>query len=199
VSEECEGNPNRARKEADPNPNPDRKGGDNLTDWPTAHATNAPLAYLITFRTYGTWLPGDDRGTVDREHNQPDTPPIPANPALHRSAKIRADSPVALSDTQRKAVHDAILSVCEHRGWTAHALNVRTNHVHVVVSGAASPERIMNTFKSWATRRLRDADLIHSDTRTWSRHGSTRYLWKQEQIEAAYSYVMEAQDEDRTE
>ena len=25
-----------------------------------------PLAYLITFRTFGTWLHGDDRGSMDR-------------------------------------------------------------------------------------------------------------------------------------
>ena len=154
---------------------------------------------MITFRTYGTWLPGDERGTVDSEHNQPNTPPIPENPALHRSAKKRADAPVVLRDTHRQAVHDAILSVCEHRGWIAHALNVRTNHVHVVVSGAASPERMMNTFKSWATRQLRDAGLVHGNTKTWSRHGSTRYLWKQEQVEAAYTYVDETQDGERPE
>src|SRR3954465_9461649 len=29
-----------------------------------------PLAYFITFRCYGTWLPGDERGWVDRRHNQ---------------------------------------------------------------------------------------------------------------------------------
>jgi len=29
-------------------------------------------AYLITFTTYGTWVHGDERGSVDREHNIPD-------------------------------------------------------------------------------------------------------------------------------
>jgi hypothetical protein len=32
--------------------------------------TNLPLAYLITFRCYGTWLHGDERGSVDRFRNQ---------------------------------------------------------------------------------------------------------------------------------
>ena len=31
--------------------------------------TDIPLAYLITFRSYGTWLHGDKRGSVDRFHN----------------------------------------------------------------------------------------------------------------------------------
>ena len=30
---------------------------------------NIPLAYFITFRAYGTWLHGDERGSVDRLHN----------------------------------------------------------------------------------------------------------------------------------
>ena len=28
-----------------------------------------PLAYLLTFRTYGTWLHGDDRGAMRRNGN----------------------------------------------------------------------------------------------------------------------------------
>ena len=28
--------------------------------------TDIPLAYLISFRCYGTWLHGDERGSIDR-------------------------------------------------------------------------------------------------------------------------------------
>ena len=38
-----------------------------------------PLAYLISFRAYGTWLHGDRRGSVDRFHNRYGTPRIPPN------------------------------------------------------------------------------------------------------------------------
>jgi hypothetical protein len=31
--------------------------------------TDLPLGYLITFRCYGTWLHGDDRGSIDRKAN----------------------------------------------------------------------------------------------------------------------------------
>lgn len=40
----------------------------------------APLAYLITFNTYGSWLHGDRRGSVDRFHNRYGTPRVAANP-----------------------------------------------------------------------------------------------------------------------
>ncbi len=35
---------------------------------------STPLAYFITFTCCGTWLHGDERGSVDREHNTPGTP-----------------------------------------------------------------------------------------------------------------------------
>ena len=41
-----------------------------------------PLAYLISFRTYGTWLHGDKRGSMDRKHNVYGTSKISPNPAL---------------------------------------------------------------------------------------------------------------------
>jgi hypothetical protein len=43
------------------------------------NADRVPLAYLITFRAYGTWLHGDSRGSVDRFHNRYGVPLIPAN------------------------------------------------------------------------------------------------------------------------
>jgi len=41
--------------------------------------TDIPLAYLITFRCYGTWLHGDERGSVDRFHNQYQSPSAAPN------------------------------------------------------------------------------------------------------------------------
>ena len=31
--------------------------------------TDAPIAYFISFRTYGTWLHGDERGSIDLHNN----------------------------------------------------------------------------------------------------------------------------------
>ena len=39
---------------------------------------HVPFAYLITFRSYGTWLHGRD-GSVDRFHNVYAKPKLPAN------------------------------------------------------------------------------------------------------------------------
>jgi len=37
-----------------------------MTVW---NDTDIPLAFLITFRTYGSWLHGDMRGSIDRYNN----------------------------------------------------------------------------------------------------------------------------------
>jgi REP element-mobilizing transposase RayT len=149
---------------------------------------NPPLAYLITFRTYGTWPPGDGRGAFHHARFlQPSAP-------LRSEARERfASEPFVLFPHARRVVEWAIREACEHKGWTLHALNVRTNHVHLVAAMLAPPERGMGTVKAWATRRLREHGITAHDERAWSRHGSTRYLWSEAEVERAVRYVVEWQ------
>ena len=156
----------------------------------------APLAYFITFSCYGTWLHGSERGSVDREHNLPGTPYLVGDE--QRERKEFADlkhPPVELDERQRRVVLDAIREVCRHRGWLLVALHLRTRHVHAVVSADATPEKVMNDFKAYATRRLREAGLAGEEARVWTRHGSTRYLNDAPSVQAACAYVVEEQGE----
>ncbi len=166
----------------------DRQGAVNSTD-------GFPIAYLVTFRCYGTWLHGDERGSVDRFHNAPDTPLLSPNDTRRQIAAQQLQSePTLLSTCQRNLVMRTLLEVSDHRGWQVHAINVRTNHVHVVVSAACRPELVMNAWKSWSTRRLREALLVGSSAKVWSRHGSTRYLWTAESVANACQYTNDMQD-----
>ncbi len=176
--------PSRARKEAGPD-----------ADWRSI-PDNVPAAYLITYHTYGTWLHGREAGSVDDEHNIPGEPYIGPRPALERHERDELQgAPVTLNEAQRRVVERAVREVAQHRGWEIHALHVRTNHVHVVLSAKDSPERVLNDFKSYATRRLREANLAAADAPVWTRHGSTRYLWQEASIAAACDYVVEGQGE----
>jgi REP element-mobilizing transposase RayT len=74
------------------------------------------------------------------------------------------------------------------------AVNVRTNHVHSVVSALTNPESILNAFKAYSTRALRAVGLISLNIKPWSRHGSTVYLWKEKDVEKAVEYVTLGQD-----
>ena len=151
-----------------------------------------PLAFFITFRCYGTWLPGDERGWVDRRENVPGTPTRSGGRRLRSIAESSlSHPPFHIGGEQRTIVGRAVRDVCTHRGWTLHALNVRTNHVHLVVTAALAPDQVMTTLKAWSTRRLREAGLVNVDAKLWSRHGSTRYLWTTEDIETSCRYVTE--------
>ena len=160
-----------------------------------ARVPNDPLAYFITFRTYGTWLPGDGRGTMDRNHNKRGEPPLSRDDFRRESARRKlAGVPVTLSPIARICVDASVRETCLSRGWQLHALNVRTNHVHLTVSAEVTPERVMEAAKAWATRRLREAGLATPDAPVWSRHGSTKRLWREAELEAATEYVMNGQD-----
>jgi REP element-mobilizing transposase RayT len=153
-----------------------------------------PLAFFITFRCYGTWLPGDERGWTDHPGSGRDLSLRSGHPGLLAMTQdAMAHSPLVLENRHREVVGAAIRDVCTYRGWTLHALNVRTNHVHVVVSAGSAPEQVMTSLKAWSTRRLREAGLVAKEIKPWSRHGSTRYLWWDDQIEAACSYVLDGQ------
>ena len=157
-----------------------------------------PLAYLITFRCYGTWLHGDARGSSDRcGHNVYGMPGIAPTPALEKAdaARLR-HAPVLLDAARRDAIEAAIREVCASRSFRLYAINVRTNHVHAVTAAACRPERVMNDFKSYSTRKLRQRDLLPEGFKLWSRHGSTRYLWKPRHVEAATNYVLYGQGDE---
>jgi REP element-mobilizing transposase RayT len=155
---------------------------------------SAPLAYFLTWHTYGTWLHGDEQGSVDPRNNIVGDPFIATNEARRRSEQSRLQHPpVRLDSADRTIVQNTILEVAAHRRWRVLALHVRTTHVHVVVSANAKAERVLNDFKSYATRRLREAGRIAIDTKLWSRHGSTRYVWNDSQVLSKIDYVVNAQ------
>ncbi len=99
----------------------------------------------------------------------------------------------AMDNRRRKAVLDSILERCSNNGWTLLAAHVRTNHVHLVMEAEAGPERIMNDLKSYASRCLNQQGLDEPGRKRWARHGSTRWLWKQENVAAAIRYVVDEQ------
>ena len=122
--------------------------------------TDTPLAYFISFRSYSTWLHGDKRGSIDRFHNRYGDPYLPQNEAWQRhNRKQVKTAPFILRARERGSVEKAIRETCSIRNWHLHAINVRTNHVHTVVTANRKPELVLNAFKANATRELREAQL----------------------------------------
>jgi hypothetical protein len=149
-----------------------------------------PLAYFLTWVTYGTWLPGDVRGWVEYSRGWQ----IP-DPIREMEAKARMTEGVCyLSTTQRAVVEEQIAETCELRGWKLHAVNCRSNHVHVVITAVnTEPNKVRRDLKAWATRRLCDV-FDTSQINWWAERGSIRHIHDQFGLEAAILYVLEGQD-----
>ena len=158
----------------------------------------SPLAYLITFRCHGTWLHGDERGSVDRFHNHYNSPYIEPSRQWYRyNRTILRGEPVKLTASRRASVETAIRETCNLRNWFLHAINVRTNHVHAVVSiGSLAPQRALSGFKANATRHMRHDGCWVQERSPWVVKGSVRYLWNERSVTLAIDYVINGQGND---
>jgi hypothetical protein len=159
-----------------------------------------PLGFFLTWTTYGTWLPGDERGWTERGKGV--RPPDSAR--RNEAARSMSETPCVLDDEQRALVEHTITDHGRIRSWHLHVVNCRTNHVHVVVSGNSDPREMRDQFKAWCTRRLKElarSRQKRTDAGTpppvrkdwWTQGGSQRRLWNQASLDAAIQYVRDGQ------
>ncbi|MFN2502367.1 MAG: transposase [Pyrinomonadaceae bacterium] len=160
--------------------------------------TDIPLAVFFTVRCYGTWLHGDERGSVDRNNNVYGTARIAANSNWRKYSETQLlNSPARLNAAERSSVEKAIRETCDKRRWELLALNVRTNHFHLVAAiGDKNPASALIAFKANATRQLREDQLWTSSHSPWADKGSKRNLWNERSVWEACNYVLNAQGND---
>lgn len=152
------------------------------------------MRYFITFACYGAHLHGDESGSVDRRHNLFGTRVLESSPRRAVAERLSmAQPPYELDSESRPVVLEALRQVCLQRGWNLLAAHVRSSHVHVVVEGEGLPEKVTNDFKAYASRALNRLDGNGPGRRRWARHGSTRWLWKDQDVREAVRYVVEEQ------
>jgi hypothetical protein len=75
-----------------------------------------PLAYFIIFSSYGTHLPGSEKGWVDAKHSMPGGPVLGGDVQMASFGKARVKEPPVLEQDQRRIVLAAVLGVFGHRG-----------------------------------------------------------------------------------
>ncbi len=151
-----------------------------------------PVAFFLTWSTYGSWLPGDSRGWVDNHGVM-----RPPNDRLRRFvAGTLRGPPVILASAQRQLVERAVAEQCGFRVWTLHAVNCRTSHVHAVVTASGRrPDEVLRHLKAWCSRQLSQG---RKRSRTWwSRGGSVRWMFDMHAVESVIAYVRECQDKPR--
>lgn len=152
--------------------------------------TDEPIAYLITWTAYGTWLPGDERGWNQRGQAEIQAP----NAQYLKSAKARMkESPFLLTKPDQEVVENTIRKHCNIRKWTLHAVSARSNHIHVVVTAPDyDPVTVTEQFKAWCTRKLKPS--YQKRDRFWTDRASRRWINHEDDLDAAVIYVLEAQD-----
>jgi REP element-mobilizing transposase RayT len=155
--------------------------------------------WLLTWTTYGTWLPGDARGSHVRVADTPGRRTfelVDGDTAraigLRESARARLKrQPIWLTAEQARVVFEAIEEQAAHRGWASNACAVMANHVHVVVGvpGDPEPARILHGFKAYASRALNQRFRQQTVGTWWTQSGSTRLLRAEPNVIAALRYV----------
>jgi hypothetical protein len=149
-----------------------------------------PRYWLLTWTTYGTWLPGDARGFVSRvregaapdgpriEHCIPGTPYMKDLPGLARASRaaMKGD-PIRLRLDQATLAAQDFSATAKYRGWELLAGAVMANHVHLVVGvpDDPPPEKLLQIFKSYASRALNRAFGRPAGGTWWTESGSK---WK---------------------
>ena len=166
-------------------------------------AYSEPIAFSIVWTCYGTWLPGDQAGWTKKQMGSQEPKPLLAR----WCAEEMIETPVILTETERRLVQHTIVEVCEYRNWTLHIANARSNHVHAVVSASGhTGKNIRNTLKAWCTRRLKERQGVLLSgfevkqlgfdsvrQRWWTESGFAKPLFNDLELESAIAYAGSAQ------
>ncbi len=158
-------------------------------------ANESPIAFFFTWSTYGTRLPGDQRGWV--EYQKGFRLPDPLR-ELEAQARMTNDA-IQLDAEQREQVNLQVAETCIHKGWELYAVNCRSDHAHAVISASQTPKVMRAQIKAWCSQRLnnfergrRAVDLEPIDW--WADRGSIRWIFDTAGLESTTLYVRDGQD-----
>lgn len=137
-----------------------------------------PLAYHITWGTYGKRLHGDARGTVDREHNEFGAPIVGRDDDRNREERENLKfPPVTLTVPQRLFIEQITPSICERGRWTHLTDAAGPDHVHVVVHSTFDPEVIRRLLKRWIGQELSTHWPRPAGSTWWAEDGSIKWAF----------------------
>ena len=149
-----------------------------------------PLAFHITFGTYGTRLHGDERGTVHRGMNKPGEPILGGDDQwLQVESSLLKFDPVRLLDVQRAVAEAAIPNICKRGGWRYHVAAARPDHVHVLLSATTDSKAVRRWFKRWLGESLSQRWKLPDGATWWAECGSIKWVWTQEYFDHVFEYI----------
>lgn len=157
--------------------------------------------WLLTWTTYGTWLPGDQRGFVSPvpqddgpriRRNTPHTPCDRDMPELKKEAKsLLKGPPVFLGLPQAQPLFEQFQETSTYRAWTLIATGIMRAHIHLLVGvpGDPDPEAILRDYKAYGSRSLNHRFSRPKSGTWWTEGGSKRIKRSDKEIFNAVRYV----------
>ena len=160
---------------------------------------DCPLAYHITFGTYGTRLHGDERGTIYRAMNEPGDPIIGRDEEWRRIEQHKLKfKPRVFTIQQMSDVEQLLPLICTHGGWMHHAGAAGPDHVHEVLTGNADGVDIRKWLKRWLGEELAKIYPLLPGETFWAECGSVKWIWTDEYFRRARDYVFDQRATERT-
>ena len=157
------------------------------------------FAWLVTWTTYGTWLPGDPRGnaspvlqangTYEKRINTPGVEWAAGNERTRkRAGALQRFNTVRLDGEEAYVAAESIAEAAASRRWLVPRAAVMATHVHVVLrGGGADGSAVSRVLKGVSQAAL--SERWGGSRRWWTRGGSERGLRGAEAIAAAIQYV----------
>jgi valyl-tRNA synthetase len=156
-------------------------------------------ATLLTWTTYGTWLPGEDRGSVSRApradgtqslRNLPGEPYDRDDPQRQAAAtERRQGKPLRLTPNHAPVLLSCIADTCQRHGIELLAIAILPNHVHVLCQGEQHGAEMLQVIKGNASRRLNRQFMLEGSPRWWTKSGSRRRIKGGVDLTAAIDYL----------
>ncbi|MEX2288019.1 MAG: hypothetical protein WD648_13075 [Planctomycetaceae bacterium] len=156
--------------------------------------------WLVTWTTFGTWLPGDPRGFQTWRGRQYVPPPKryakAGEPTYdsaqfsdeHKRASAIAGEAVYLSSAQQELVRDAVIDEIASIPIIAAILAIKKAHVHLLAKfGPFDIRATVGRLKAAATRLLGEQGF--EDKRVWSRNCHMKSKTTAREIRGAFDYI----------
>ena len=145
------------------------------------------IGYMLTWTTYGSWLPGDERGYVADGRTLPGDGKI-----LERNRKRQKSPDVKLNTQEKVIVEQTILAEAKRIDHQLEALIVCSNHVHLLARPhAQSIEEIAGRYKSVTTRALWQQGR---KGRVWTKGYDKRFCFTEQDIATKAKYIQNHTD-----
>ena len=145
---------------------------------PTPDVQPNVLATFVTTTSYGTWLPGDLRGYVQRGEI------LPANPRLVNHARaMLSQAPVTFSDVQMVLLDHAIRKAADEFGYRLTDLSIETWHLHWIIEHGFDRVDVMVGRLKTRMRQMLNRGRI------WTEGYCHRCLYHGDEIVAARYYI----------